>query len=157
MSLIAASGEPSAGLVLWEPQPLVAPSLPPEFDRLPHVPRSFESVRFALARLERWLSPEGWLRAWLRLNLIIAVVLCCSAVLVLPVVGHVFAELVAWTGMADTIAGHLSGAVLRLPPLVMTALSVPLLILLWRHLRRRGWSPSLASRHEERHGFDDYR
>ena len=129
MSLIAASGEPSAGLVLWEPQPLAAPSLPSEFDRLPHVPRSFESVRFALARLERWLSPEGWLRAWLRLNLIIAVVLCCSAVLVLPVVGHVFAELVAWTGM----------------------------ILLWRHLRRRGWSPSLASRHEERHGFDDYR
>ena len=115
-------------------------------------PRSVESVRFTLAWVERWLSPGGGLRAWLRLNAIVGLVLCITAVLAVPTITHVFGEIVAWTRLADTMAGHLSGAVLRLPPLVLTAGAILLGIAVWRQVQIR----RAQRQRRPGYGYDDY-
>jgi len=137
---------------LWQPRRLPEPRLSPEFFRMTPFQRSVESVVYALARLEHWLSPEGGLRAWLRLNAIVGLVLCISAVLAVPAITHVFGEVVTWTSLADAMAGNLSGAVLRLPPLVVTAGAVLLGLAVWRQVKRRR-----AQRDgRNRYGYEDY-
>lgn len=144
---------PSASFALWQPRRLPEPKLSLEFRRMTPFQRSVESVVFALAQLEHWLSPEGAMRAWLRLNAIVGLVLCISAVLVVPAVTHVFREMVTWTGLADTMAGNLSGAVLRLPPLVVAAGAVLLGVAVWRQVKRR------RALRDQRGalGYEDYR
>lgn len=141
-----------ARALLWQPRPLAEPRLSPEFDHLAPVARSVESVRFALASLERWLSPGGGLRAWLRLNAIVGLVLCISAVLAVPAITHVFGEVVTWTRLADTMAGHLSGAVLRLPPLVITAGALLLGVGVWRQVQAR----RAQRQRRPGYGYEDY-
>ena len=140
------------GFALWQPRRLPEPRLSPEFHRMTPFQSGVESVVYALARLEHWLSPEGALRAWLRLNAIVGLVLCISAVLAVPAITHVFGEVVTWTSLADAMASNLSGAVLRLPPLVVTAGAVLLGLALWRQVKRRR-----AQRDgRNRYGYEEY-
>lgn len=139
---------------LWQPRPVPRPRLSPEFDRMAPFQRSVESVRFTLAAAECWLSPGGGLRAWLRLNAIVGLVLCITAVLAVPTITHVFGEIVAWTRLADTMAGHLSGAVLRLPPLVLTAGAILLGIAVWRQVQMR--RAQRQRRPGYGYGYDDH-
>ena len=131
---------------------MLPPRLSADFDQLPPLARSVESVRFMAATLEHWLSPGGRLRAWVRLNALVGLVLCVSAVLAVPAITHVFGEVVAWTRLADAMATHLSGAALRLPPLVLTGGAIVLGVTAWRQIqRRRAQRPSRSG-----YGYDDY-
>ena len=55
------------------------PLLPLDFERLGGFQRGVEALLYAIARLERWLSPGGGLRAWLRLNLLAGLALSASS------------------------------------------------------------------------------
>ena len=60
---------------LWKQEPIDPPM--PRLELTPDswVERGAEVVGWSLARLEYWLSESGWLRAWLRLNLFLSIVL----------------------------------------------------------------------------------
>ena len=151
----SAGRSPLVGRWLWRPRPVPRPLLPLDFERLGGFQRGVEALLYAIARLERWLSPGGGLRAWLRLNLLAGLALSASAVLVLPAARHVILELVDWTGMADTVAAHVSGAVLRLPPALVVLALTALGLAYWRRWQQRRHSdPRILS---ERAAYEDYR
>jgi hypothetical protein len=102
--------------------------------RLPATQRAVEVVVLWLARLEHWLSPGGWLRAWVRLNFIFAAALGVSASTVVPVVAMVLEGLGGWTSRIGLITEDLGIAAARgLPPVIVAAG----LVLLGFHLFRR--------------------
>ena len=43
------------------------------------------SIRFGILKLEYFLSPGGWLRAWFKVNLLLGVILAVPVVLIMPV------------------------------------------------------------------------
>jgi len=140
------------GLRLWDPQPLSPPRIDPSLPTLPALQRGLEVIIYSLAATEYWLSPGGWLRAWVRLNLLITIVLAVSGVTVLPIVTAVFTEMSTWTGLADSMVGDVTQSVRRLPPIAVAIGALFLLMHLYRryraHQRRKGYYQSDS--------YDDY-
>ena len=52
----------------WNPEKIEKPTVDTELEDLDAATRSCEVIRFSLLSLEWWLSPQGTLRAWLKLN-----------------------------------------------------------------------------------------
>lgn len=125
------------GFKLWDQQPLLRPRVDPSLPHLPWLNRGIEVLLHSLARLEFWLSPNGWLRAWVRLNLLLTIILTVLSVTVLPVVTAVLAEITGWTGMASDMAGSLTKAVQSLPPVAVTIGAIFLLLQIVRRYRSR--------------------
>ncbi len=73
---------------LWKQEPVTPPV--PDLELTPDhwVERGAEVIGWSLARLEHWISASGWLRAWLRLNLFLSIVLTSAGVLLLPPVAQ---------------------------------------------------------------------
>ena len=69
---------------LWKQEPLDRPTANLELTPDSWVERGAEVLGWSLARFEYWLSASGWLRAWLRLNLFLSVLLMIAGVLLLP-------------------------------------------------------------------------
>jgi hypothetical protein len=57
--------------------------------------------------LEWWLSANGKLREWLRLNSKIGSVLVIPAVIVVPLISFILWQIAKWTGWLVSIAGNL--------------------------------------------------
>jgi hypothetical protein len=91
----------------WNPEKIEPPTVDPELDDLDPVTRSCEVVRFSLLSLEWWLSPNGTLRAWLKLNGRVASVLVIPAVLVMPLVTLIIYQVAKWMGWLVGIAGNI--------------------------------------------------
>lgn len=53
------------------------------------------------------MSPNGQVREWFRHNGRAATILAIPAVILMPVVGLILYQLVSWTAMLVTLAGHL--------------------------------------------------
>ena len=68
----------------------------------------FVLIGWWLARLEYWLSESGWLRAWLRLNLLVSIVLTIALVSLRPVA---FETATILSVAALTNTGHLAEAI----------------------------------------------
>lgn len=83
----------------WQPTSLPEPRVDPGLANFTALERSAEVFRYAFCRLEYWLSPEGWLREWLRLNLRIGVLLAIPSLLVVPLVTFALGQLSAWSAM----------------------------------------------------------
>jgi len=79
------------------PVPLEPPQINPDLTGLSALERSAEVLRYSACRLEYWLSPRGELRAWLKLNLLLALLLAVPAVLVGPVLTYCFWTAATWS------------------------------------------------------------
>src|SRR5436190_200688 len=70
----------------WDPTPLPPPQVDPGLAHFTALERSAEVFRYGLNRLEYWISPKGWLRQWLLLNIRMALLLAIPSVLVVPLI-----------------------------------------------------------------------
>ena len=91
----------------WNPEKIELPKVDPDLEELEAATRSCEVIRYSLLSLEWWLSPNGKLREWLKLNGRIASVLVIPAVLVMPLVTLIIWQVAKWMGWLVGIAGHI--------------------------------------------------
>ena len=83
-----------------QPLPLKPPQTCADSTTLSAIERSAEVLRYSACRLEYWLSPGGRLRAWLRLNLLLAELLAIPSIILAPVITLFLATLASWTEYA---------------------------------------------------------
>ena len=95
----------------WVAHPVPAPVLPPNLSCEPFLTRAVEVLRYQLLSLEYSLAGGGGLRAWLRLNLLLALFLLTPTVLLVPVVTALLSGLAAWTALLVIIISNLVMAV----------------------------------------------
>jgi hypothetical protein len=91
----------------WNPEKIEPPKVDPDLEDLDAATRSCEVVRFSLLSLEWWLSPNGTLREWLKLNGKITSILVIPAVLVMPLVTLIIWQVAKWMNWLVGIAGHI--------------------------------------------------
>lgn len=116
----------------YDPRPLAKPTVDPHLATLPAIERVAEVCRYTLAKLEYSLSAGGGLRAWFKLNLLIAVLLAIPALLVLPVITLVLGTFASWAEFLAVIASHLLSATMAV---VATAAVITSALFAFRLLR----------------------
>ena len=95
-------------LVFWCPREIARPRVESDLSRLGPVERSAEVIRYSLCRAEYWISPNGWLREWFRINLWAAIMLAIPAVLVAPLGGYLLERMAAGSGLMAEVAKNLA-------------------------------------------------
>ncbi len=70
----------------WKPKPIGTPEVDPELKDLNGLERAGEVLRYTVLSLEWWISPNGTLREWLRLNSKVSSILLIPAVLIVPLI-----------------------------------------------------------------------
>lgn len=136
---------------LWKQEPVEAPR--PDLELTPDhwVERGAEVIGWALARLEYWLSRSGWLRAWLRLNLFLAVVLVIAGFLLLPPVARVLEQLARSGHWLSLICQQVIDTITALPPAVISLGVLYLVFVFARRLYLRRRSRGRAPYDDERY------
>jgi hypothetical protein len=98
----------SRALILaWRPTPVAPPTLDSHLETLSGIERVAEVLRFSVLSVENAISPQGGVRAWLKLNLLVALVLAIPAVLVVPVITYLLSGFATWAQFLATIANNL--------------------------------------------------
>jgi len=122
---------------LWKQEPLHRPT--PDLELTPDswVERGAEVIGWSVARFEYWLSESGWLRAWLRLNLFLSLVLTSAGILLLPPAARVLEELARSSHWIAAIVHDAFGTLTGLPPALVSLGVLYLAFVLWRRFRRR--------------------
>ena len=122
---------------LWKQEPVERPR--PDLELTPDhwVERGAEVLGWSLARLEHWLSASGWLRAWLRLNLFLSIVLTIAGVLLLPPVAQVLEQLARSSHWLGAILGEVFKLATGLPPVVVSLAALYLGFVVFRRFRRK--------------------
>lgn len=131
---------------LWKREPIERPT--PDLELTPDswVERGAEVVGWWLARLEFWLSDSGWLRAWLRFNLVVSIAFASAGFFLLPPVTRVLEEVARSSHWLGQIFGELVAVITALPPVAVTLGVFYLAFVLFRRFRRkrlgsRGYGP----------------
>lgn len=83
----------------WQPEPLSVPEVDHELPRLSGIERAAEVVRFMLSRLEYALSPQGDLRAFVKLNARLALSIAIPVFMVAPLVTMAIQQFKTWTSL----------------------------------------------------------
>ena len=96
-SIPAKTGFPGR-LFRWNPQPITPPEIDPDLGELNPLVRAAEVMSYSARRLEHWLSPNGILREWVRLNFLVAAIIAVVGFLVVPVLACLLG------GIAECIA-----------------------------------------------------
>ena len=91
----------------WNPERVPRPSISSDLERLPAVERITEVVRFDALAAEHSLSPRGGLRAWLKLNVLAALVIGAPALIVVPVATYLLGGVATWSQLLLSIAVNL--------------------------------------------------
>lgn len=81
---------------LWQPKPLVPPVVDHDLPRLSAIERSAEVMRFMGHRLVYWLSPQGQLREFIKLNLRVALTVAIPALVVAPLITLALGQFQTW-------------------------------------------------------------
>jgi len=125
---------------LWKQHPINKPEPDLELPSESWLERGAEVIGWWFAKLEHWLSGNGWLRAWLRFCLWVCITLTAAGLLLLPAVSTVLAEFAVSTQWVATIIGHLATSVTVLPPVLISLAMAYVIYLVARRLwmRRRG-------------------
>lgn len=135
----------------WRREPLPPPEPDLVLDPDNGIARGAEVIGWALARFEYWLSRSGWLRAWLRLALLLTIVLAAVGGFLFPAALGVLAGLAESLHWLVTIVVSISQAVASLPPLVISVGFLYVTFVLGRHLqqrrRQRGREPYAEDRY----------
>ena len=122
---------------LWKQEPLDRPTANLELTPDSWVERGAEVVGWWIARLEFWLSESGWLRAWLRFNLIVSIVLASAGLLLLPPVTRVLEQIARSSHWLGEILGDVFALITGLPPVAITLGVLYLGYLAYRRFRRK--------------------
>ncbi len=91
----------------WHPKPIDPPTPDPGIEEMSGPQRSAEVMRYSILSLEFWLSPLGRLREWIRLNGKVSAVLLIPALLILPLITWILAQVAHWLTMLVEISGNL--------------------------------------------------
>ncbi len=91
----------------WHPAALLPPRVDSEFELLGPIERSAEVLCYQCRKAEYWLSPGGWLREWIRLNLRVAVFLAVPAITVGPLMTFMLEGVSSWVVHCRTIQASL--------------------------------------------------
>lgn len=91
----------------WKPEPIEPPKVDPELSKLTGLQRATESLRYSLLSIEWWLSPNGRLREWLKINGKIGSVLLIPAVLVVPLITFILWQVTKWIAYLVNITSNL--------------------------------------------------
>jgi hypothetical protein len=97
-----------------QPVPLKQPTVDPDLTVLSAIERSAEVIRYSAGRLEYWLSPRGELRAWFKLNLLLALLLVVPVLLVAPVVTLFLSTVATWSQYVLAVAVNILMTLLTL-------------------------------------------
>ena len=122
---------------LWKQEPIDPPTPALELTPDSWVERGAEVIGWSLAGLEYWLSDSGWLRAWLRLNLLLSIVLTSAGILLLPPVARVLEQLARGSHWFAEITADVVAAITALPPMIISLGAVYLGFALFQKFRRR--------------------
>jgi len=107
-------------LFQWHPQALIFPEIDPHLLSLHPLVRTAEVLRFSLFRCEHWLSPNGFLREWLRLNLLLAALVAVTGLILSPLVTLLLVEIDKWIQLVlDIVLGLVSIAALVIVGLLL--------------------------------------
>ena len=104
---------------IWHPEPVPPPRVDIELTRMPWPERTAEVIRYSALRAERWLSPNGALREWIRLNLRAGVVLLAFALLLVPPLTLVLKGGAEWSALLKSTLLNVSDTVMGMPPIVI--------------------------------------
>ena len=102
--------------------PIPEPQIDPQLSEMTTVGRVAEIFRYQLLQLEYVLSSGGYLRGFIRLNLMIGVVLLVPTLLVVPVLTMLFGSFVTMTAFLMQAAMNLLFAVLSILAAVASVL-----------------------------------
>lgn len=91
----------------WQPKPIKPPKVNPNTGHLSGVQRSAEVIRHSLLSFEWWISPNGALREWFKINSKITSFLIIPAVIVMPLVTLILWQIAQWIGFMVSICGNL--------------------------------------------------
>lgn len=91
----------------WRPAPVPVPQIDPELVHMGFLPRSAEVVRYHVLRTEHALSPGGGLRCWLKLNVLLALGLGITAVVLVPPITWILAGMATWSAYMAAVALNL--------------------------------------------------
>ncbi len=91
----------------WHPAALLPPQVDSEFDLLGPIERSAEVLSYQCRKAEYWISPGGWLREWIRLNLRVALFLAIPAITVGPLMTVMLEGVSSWVVHCRTIQANL--------------------------------------------------
>jgi hypothetical protein len=116
-----------------QPHPVARPTVDPAFIRLPGWKRALASVAHCLRCFEYWLAPQGWLREWLRLNVLVIVLAGTTILLAGPIVTAILVSLLDWSHLTSLILVKVMTMVAVFPPLVLAMVSA---VFLWKVVRR---------------------
>jgi len=103
----------------WRPTPVSPPTLDSNLEALSGIERVAEVLRFSALSVENAISPHGGLRAWLKLNLLVALVLAIPAVLVVPVITYLLSGFSTWAQFLAAIANNLLNAAVSMVGMVL--------------------------------------
>ncbi len=96
----------------WQPQSISRPFPSRNFENLGLFERLSETLMYSILLFEYSISPNGGLRAWLRLNLLVGVVGVIPALTIVPVVTYLLHGFTTWSEYIRRISENLLWAVL---------------------------------------------
>lgn len=114
--------------------PVDRPTVDGEFLRASAWKRSIIAILYCLLCLEHWIAPQGWVRGWLRLNILAAVIIGTAVLLTGPVVTALLHNLYDWANVTVQILIKVMSMLSVLPPLVLTLIAG---LILWSLFQRR--------------------
>lgn len=107
----------------WRPANITMPVVDPNLDEMSVLERIAEVCRYKLLQLEYSLSSGGGLRAWIRLNLLVSIVLGIPALFVVPIVTWLLGSFVTWTAFILQASLNLLYTLLTIIAIVFTAIA----------------------------------
>jgi hypothetical protein len=111
----------------WQPIPLPCPEVDPELPNLSMIERAAEVMRYKLLQIEYTLSPEGGLRGWLKLNVLLSLLIGIPALFLVPIITYLGSSFVSWTGFLLESLTNILYCLLVLIAIGVTILGVGLL------------------------------
>ena len=119
--------------LLAQPHPVARPIVDEAFFSLPAWKRSLGAIAYCILCFEHWIAPQGWVREWLRLN-VLAVVLAGTTILLAgPIVTAILVSLLDWSHLTSLILVKVMTMVAVFPPLLLATVSA---VFLWKLVRR---------------------
>ena len=82
--------------VLTKPEPITKPSVNRSFLKMGPLERAAEVLRYSALKTEHWLSPNGRLREWMRLNILVAFFIGIPALIIVPILTFLLGQFATW-------------------------------------------------------------
>ena len=77
-------------------KPIEKPSVNRSFLRMNALERAAEVWRYSALKTEHWLSPNGRLREWMRLNILAALFIGIPALIIVPILTFLLGQFATW-------------------------------------------------------------